>query len=54
MAYDKGDEVGNYYIKDWELTEQIEVLDLSTWDTSNVENMETMFCRCYNLKKLNI
>lgn len=54
MAYDNGDEVGNYYIKDFELTDQIEILDLSTWDTSNVEDMLRMFCRCYNLKKLNI
>lgn len=32
----------------------IEVLDLSTWDTSNVTNMHEMFCKLYKLKELKL
>lgn len=30
----------------------LESLDLSSWDTSKVTNMEQMFCRCSNLKTI--
>ena len=33
---------------------EIEVLDLSTWDTSNVKRMDKMFYNCRGLKKLNL
>lgn len=36
------------------ILQQIEELDLSTWDTSNVTDMSGMFNMCINLKKLNI
>ena len=37
-----------------EIFKEIEELDLSTWDTSNVTDMGGMFNMCTNLKKLNI
>lgn len=38
----------NYSIKTWD----IKVLDLHTWDTSNVEHMGGMFYKCGKLKKV--
>ena len=31
---------------------ELEYLDLSNWNTSNVTNMEIMFNECYKLKKI--
>ena len=33
--------------------ENIKYLDLSSFDTKNANIMTGMFCRCYNLKKIN-
>ena len=34
--------------------DNIESLDLSGWDVSNVHNMNYMFYHCYNLKSLDL
>lgn len=36
------------------ISSYLEELDLSTWNTSNVNSMRAMFWECYNLKKVNI
>ena len=38
----------------FQLCGELEYLDLSNFDTSNVENMKNMFYNCNNLKYLNL
>ena len=48
------DLIGNEYFYKYRVVNNIKILDLSAWDTSNVENMRYMFRDCEKVESINL